>query len=144
MMPNHNPIASSRSHLGLGVDVGRTALQTVYVPPVALSETAFCDWIASAMVGQSIQYHEGLLLVDRSEAGSPLPTKERARLHAVARRAWIACELCLVHLFSLKVEEGHYRYIAVRSSSVLTPPEIRTRLHRAGCSSSAPASTVSH
>jgi hypothetical protein len=44
----------------------------------------------------------------------------------------------------LKVEEGHYRYIAVRSSSVLTPREIRTRLHRAGCSSPAPASTVSH
>jgi hypothetical protein len=144
MSPNHNLIATSRSHLGLGVEVGRTALQSVYVPPVALSETAFCDWIANATVGQSIQYHEGLLLVDRSESGSTLPTKDRARLHSVARRAWIACELCLVHLFSLKVAEGHYRYIAVRSSSVLTPSEIRTRLNRAGCSSSVPASTVSH
>lgn len=80
------------------------------------------------MVGQSIEYHEGFLLLDRSETVSELPTKERARLHAVARRAWIACELGLVHLVSLKVEEARYRYIAVRSTSTLKPPEIRTRL----------------
>jgi len=144
MLPNHELIATSRSHLGLSVDVGRAALQSVYVPPVALTEAGFCDWIASALVGQSIQYHEGLLLVDRSESSSTLPTKERARLHSIARRAWIACELGLVHLFSLKVADGHYRYIAVRSSSALTPHEIRTRLRKAGSGTTVPSTTASH
>lgn len=113
---------------GLVADVGRAGLRSLYKPAVPLTEGGFCDWIANAMVGQSIEYHEGFLLRDRSETVSELPTKERARLHAVARRAWIACELGLVHLVSLKVEEARYRYIAVRSTSTLKPPEIRTRL----------------
>ena len=130
----------SRTPLGLGVDVGKAALQSVYVPPVALTETGFCDWIAGALVGQSIQYHQGLLVLDRSESCSGLSTKERQRLHSVARRAWIACELGLVHLFSLKVADGHYRYIAVRSRNVLTAAEIRNCLRK----STAPITPVAH
>ena len=121
-------IETSRSHLGLGVDIGRAALQPVYVPIEKLSEANLCDWVASALVGHCIQYHEGLLLRDRSESSSGLPTKERARIHSLARRAWIACELGLVHLFSQKVDDDHYRYLAMRSSTTLKPPEIRTQL----------------
>ena len=143
-MKAHNLIVTSRSHLGLSADVGRTTLQSVYVPATPLHEPSFCDWIAGALVGQSIQYHEGLLLVDRSETASALHTKDRARLHAVARRAWIACELGLVHLFSLKVSDGHYRYIAVRSSSALTPPEIRIRLRQPVNDAVAPIPCTAH
>jgi hypothetical protein len=100
----------------------------IYVPPVALSESGLCDWIASALVGQGIQYHDGHLVTDRSDAFSDLDAKERSRVHAVARRAWMACELGLVHLFSIRVGPEHFRYIAQRSRSKLTPPEIRTRL----------------
>lgn len=121
-------IETSRSHLGLGVDIGRAALQPIYVPIEKLSEANLSDWVASALVGHCIQYHEGLLLRDRSETSSDLTTKDRARIHFVARRAWIACELGLVHLFSKKVGEDHYRYLAMRSSSPLKPPEIRTQL----------------
>ena len=87
-----------------------------------------CDWIARARVGQAIQYHEGFLMLDRAEATSDLPAKDRTRLHAVARRAWIACELGLIHLFSQRVGDGHYRYFAVRSSTPLQSPDFRTRL----------------
>ena len=121
-------IETSCSHLGLGVDIGRAALKPVYVPIEKLSEANLCDWVASAQVGHCIQYHEGLLLRDRSETSSDLTTKDRARIHSVARRAWIACELGLVHLFSQKVGDDHYRYMAMRSSSPLKPPEIRTQL----------------
>ncbi len=100
----------------------------LYIPSTPLSEANLCDWIASAQVGYCIQYHEGLLLRDRSESSSGLPTKERARIHSLARRAWIACELGLVHLFSQKVDVDHYRYLAMRSSTTLKPPEIRTQL----------------
>ena len=131
-------VETTRSQLGLGVNAGAATLP-VYVPPEKLTETGLCDWMANALVGQSIQYHEGFLLLDRSDSGSGLASKDRNRLHALARRAWIACELGLVHLFSLKVSEGHYRYIAVRSASTLTPPEIRTRLRQVGTPSPVPA-----
>lgn len=131
-------IETSRSHLGLGVDIGRAALQPVYVPIEKLSEANLCDWVASALVGHCIQYHEGLLLRDRSETSSDLTTKDRARIHSVARRAWIACELGLVHLFSQKVGDNHYRYMAMRSSSPLKPPEIRTQLRIAQMAPSNP------
>lgn len=121
-------IKASRIHLGLGVDIGRAALQPVYVPIEKLSEANLSDWVASALVGNCIQYHDGLLLRDRSETTSELSTKERARIHAVARRAWIACELGLVHLFSQRVGEDQYRYLAMRSSSTIKPPEIRTQV----------------
>jgi hypothetical protein len=101
------------------------------LPDKPLTETAFCDWIARARVGQAIQYHEGCLMLDRMEATSELPTKDRTRLHAVARRAWLACELGLIHLFSDRLAEGHFRYFAVRSSTPLRSPDFRTRL-RAG------------
>jgi hypothetical protein len=128
MIYKNDLIETSRGHLGLGVDIGRAALQPVYIPIEKLSETNLCDWVASALVGHCIQYHEGLLLRDRSETNSDLTTKDRARIHSVARRAWIACELGLVHLFSQKVGDDHYRYLAMRSSSPLKPPEIRTQL----------------
>lgn len=131
-------IETSRSHLGLGVDIGRAALQPVYVPIEKLSEANLCDWVASALVGHCIQYHEGLLLRDRSETSSDLTPKDRARIHCVARRAWIACELGLVHLFSQKVGDDHYRYLAMRSSSPLKPPEIRTQLRIAQMAPSNP------
>ena len=100
----------------------------LYMPGAPLTEANLCDWIAGAQVGHAILYHEGLLLQDRSESSSRYPPKERARIHAVARRAWIACELGLVHLFSQRVESNHYRYLAIRSSTTLRPPEIRTQL----------------
>jgi len=137
-------VETTRSYLGLGVDVGKTALQAVYVPNEKLTEERFANWIGDALVGQSIQYHEGFLLLDRSESGSGLGTKERNRLHSVARRAWIACELGLVHLFSLKVADGHYRYIAIRSSSKLTPPEIRARLRKTNASTAVETPETTH
>jgi hypothetical protein len=125
-------VETTRGYLGLGVDVGKTALRAVYVPTEKLTEERFANWIGDALVGQSIQYHEGFLLLDRSESSSGLAAKERIRLHSIARRAWIACELGLVHLFSLKLADGNYRYIAIRSGSKLTPPEIRNRIRKAG------------
>ena len=141
-MPVNNMIATTRQHLGLG-DIGAIAAEPPYKPSVA-TEGLFSDWIAVALVGQAIQYHEGFLLIDRSESHSSLPAKERARVHAVARRAWIACELGLVHLFSQRVSDHHYRYLAVRSGSTLTPPEIRTRLRKSGSTSTAALNPTTH
>lgn len=125
-------IETTHAYLGVPQKLSSDAnAAEVYVPTAAPTEANLCDWIASAAAGNAIQYHEGLLLRDRSEVASDFPVKERARIHAVARRAWIACELGLVHLFSQRVEDDHYRYLAVRSASSLKAPEIRNRLRSA-------------
>ena len=77
-------IEISRSHLGLVAPEPLGGARPFYSPGVAVTETIFCDWVASAQVGHCIQYHEGLLLRDRSEISSELNTKERARLNSVA------------------------------------------------------------
>ena len=118
----------SRSQLGLVLPESPGSARPFYSLGVAVTEANLCDWIASALVGHCIQYHEGLLLRDRSETSSDLAPQDRARIHAVARRAWIACELGLVHLFSQKVGENHYRYLAMRSGSTLKPASIRHQL----------------
>lgn len=115
---SHLPSVPPDPVVALSLPVGVCA-----VPRRPLTEVQLCDWIADARVGEAIQYHEGFLLQDRSEATSPLSAKERVRLHAVARRAWIACELGLVHLFSVKVGEGHYRYLALRSGQSIPSAE---------------------
>jgi hypothetical protein len=121
---------ATRNHFQLDPQGSALTVQAVYEPPNPVTEAVLCDWIADARAGHAIKYHEGHLLVDRSELSSVLPPKDRARLHAMARRAWIACELGLVHLFSQKVGEGHYRYLAVRAATPLAPPQIRTRLRQ--------------
>lgn len=125
-------IETTHAYLGLPQKDSRYAKAAeVYVPTAAPTEANLCDWVASASAGNAIQYHEGMLLRDRSEVASEFPVKERARIHAVARRAWIACELGLVHLFSQRVDEDHYRYLAIRSNSSLKAPDIRARLRTA-------------
>jgi len=100
---------------------GPRSLPHLEIPAVPLTEGDLCDWIANALRGEAIEYHRGFLLMDRSERGSRLPKHDRIRLHAVARRAWIACELGLVHLFSVRLGENHYQYLAVRSGHRMKP-----------------------
>jgi hypothetical protein len=100
----------------------------LYLPATPLTEAALCDWIATSVPGERLQYHQGLLLVDRSEATSPFPSRERQRIHAVAKRAWNACELGLVHLVSQRVEFFVFRYIAVRARMTPDAAQVRKQL----------------
>lgn len=100
----------------------------LYVPATPLTEATLCDWIAQALPGERLQYHQGLLLVDRSEANSPYPPKERQRIHAVAKRAWHACELGLVHLVSQRTAPFEFAYIAVRARMTPLASQVRKQL----------------
>ena len=131
MVDSHPTIKTPGMEPAPKLEAGVVTLQEPLVPVGKLTEAALCEWIATALVGQSIQYHEGYLMVDRFGASGALTATERHRLHAVARRMWIACELGLVHLFSKKIGSCHYKYLAVRSASTLTPAEIRKRLKQA-------------
>ena len=102
--------------------------KTLFVPTQPLTEGALCDWIANATTGEQLQYHYGLLLVDRSEGNSGYSAKERQRIHAVARRAWHACELGLVHLVSQRIEPFVFRYIVVRARMTPIASQVRKQL----------------
>jgi hypothetical protein len=99
-----------------------------HLPAKPLTEATLCDWIAQALPGERIQYHQGLLLVDRSETSSPHPLKERQRIHSVAKRAWHACELGLVHLVSQRVEPFVFRYLAERARMTPNASQARKQL----------------
>lgn len=131
MFSTHAPICLTASPQMMCANVGCAGLHTAQTPSTPLTETSLCDWIASARIGETIQYHEGFLWMDRAESSSTLSAKARTTLHAVAKRAWIACELGLVHLYSIRIAECHYRYLAVRSGSTIQPAEIRARLRNA-------------
>ena len=131
LLSNPNLSTTSHGRPYVSMSMGQTGSCSPQVPAKPINEGELCDWIANALVGESIQYHEGLLFIDRSATTSTLTTQQRNRLHATARRAWIACELGLIHLFSQKVSDGHYRYIAVRACCGLTPRDIRSRLRNA-------------
>jgi len=105
-----SPIGKSKGGL-----LDFTKISEDFNPEKPLDEAGLCDWIAAASTGDSIVYHRGYLLVDRSETSSQLVPSDRKRINQLARRAWIACELGLVHLFSQRVGEEKYRYIAVKS-----------------------------
>ena len=107
------------------------ALGPIWVPLEPLSEALFCDWIAQASSGDRIQYHEGHLLVDRSESFSMLPKAQRQALDLLARRAWIAMELGLAHLMSHRCAINHYQYIAVRSVQSVRDPGLVIRVREA-------------
>lgn len=100
----------------------------LYVLSKPVTEEALCDWIATAVAGERLQYHQGLLLLDRSHANSSFPSKERQRINAVAHRAWRACELGLVHLVSQRLEPFVFRYIAIRSRMTPKKSQIREQL----------------
>jgi hypothetical protein len=98
------------------------------IPAKPLTEKALCDWIGSASAGERIQYHQGLLLVDRSASQSTYPVKEQKRIRAVAERAWRACELGLIHLVSRRIAPFVFAYIAVRSLRSPAAPRQREQL----------------
>lgn len=86
---------------------------------LGLDEGEFCDWIATASSGKSIEYHRGFLLSDRSGANGAYSIKDQQRISALARRAWIGAELGLLHLYSERLGEAWYRYVAVRANTTL-------------------------
>jgi hypothetical protein len=104
-VPGHLPIANPRPIENDGGD--------------AIDEGAFCDWIASASAGETLEYHRGYLICDRSGANGVYNIKDQQRISTLARRAWIGAELGLLHLYSERLGESWYRYLAVRSNTTL-------------------------
>lgn len=91
-------------------------------PDRPLMAFRFREWLETARRGQAIEYHEGYLWVDRFPGGL-LMDEEARRIDQVARAAWAAQEAGAVLLFSRRIGEARFSYIAVRTDVPATVME---------------------
>lgn len=93
-------------------------------PIAVLSENAFADRLADAVVGEAIVYHVGLLARDRTSAVSDLPENHRIELNAIAARAMRLFLAGRVTLVQRRVDTERCAYLAIvcRQPRRLHPP----------------------
>jgi hypothetical protein len=100
-----------------------------------LSAAALSAWVARASPGERLEYHRGLLAIDRIKGTSALKDAERRKLAAVAGQALALADGGKLHLLQERHGDGDYSYWAVARAS---PPSVVERVP--GPSSIAPRS----
>jgi hypothetical protein len=78
-----------------------------------LSVAALRAWIVRARPGEWLEYHRGLLAIDRVEGASSLKEPERRKLAAVADQALALADRGKLHLLQERHGNGDYSYWAV-------------------------------
>ena len=79
--------------------------------PISLA--AFRAWLARAKPGERLEYHRGLLALDRVKGTSSLREAERRRLAAVADHASVLAGRGKLHLLQERHGDADYSYWAV-------------------------------
>jgi hypothetical protein len=98
---------------------------------VPLSVAALRAWVVRARPGEWLEYHRGLLAIDRIKGMSSLKEPERRKLAAVADHALALAGEGKLHLLQERHAYGDYSYWAVartRARSIEQVP-IRFRKH---------------
>ena len=81
--------------------------------PFCLTESELCSWLGGAASGDALEYHRGVLALDRSPLASRLPKADQAELERVARRAFWAAEQGLAHLVQRRRGPDDYSYLMI-------------------------------
>ncbi len=92
-------------------------------PAYAIDKTRFEAWLKTAHPGSLIEYHRGLLVIDRQQKIDAPDTRMRAELHRLARRAIRGAEQSLVHLVQQRHGREDFSYLAIKARPV--PPRKR-------------------
>ena len=79
--------------------------------PVSLA--GFRAWLSRAKPGERLEYHRGLLALDRAKGVSSLKEAERRKLTAVADHASALAGRGKVHLLQQRHGDADYSYWAV-------------------------------
>ena len=82
-------------------------------PDEPLTDIDLCAWIAQALPGDILEYHRGILAIDRDAEMSKLGADESERIDHLADRAYAAFEQDLVVLVQERLDPYRYRYLAV-------------------------------
>jgi hypothetical protein len=85
---------------------------------VPLSAAALSAWVARARPGERVEYHRGLLAIDRTKGTSALKDAERRKLVAVADHTLALSNEGRLHLIQERHGDGDYSYWAVARSPV--------------------------
>lgn len=80
---------------------------------IAMPEVELCAWLGSALPGDRLAYHRGVLCRDCSPTNSRLDEKNRAELQRVARRARLASDMGLAYLVQRRNGPDDYTYLVI-------------------------------
>ena len=99
------------------------------IPPatqasLSLREEDFCGWIGQADPGDRLEYHRGLLAVDRRENLSLLGNADRLELCAIADRALALADEGRLLLVQKRHGPGDYSYLAIMSKRPSQPTAV--------------------
>lgn len=86
-------------------------------PPSEWDADRFCDWLASALPGDRIEYHRGFLSMDRTAATRRLPEPSRRHLEQLAGVVLEFAQNRRVHLIQRRLGDDQYSYIAVKTGA---------------------------
>jgi hypothetical protein len=78
-----------------------------------INEIELCCWLSQASPGETIEYHRGFLVVDRTPLGQPMTPTDRRELDRTGKRAMRLAQQGLVHLVQRRHGPDDYSYLAV-------------------------------
>jgi hypothetical protein len=81
-----------------------------------LTAARFCSWLARSVPGAALEYHRGLLALDRSPA-SELKHEERRMVARLADAALQAAEEGRVHLVQHRNGVFDFSYVAIKAAA---------------------------
>ncbi len=118
-----------------------TRLDLVVSPFVVLiDEDRFIDWLVEAEQGAKLVYYRGHLAHDRMPSAQILSKSNRADLHALAHRVFVAHEQGLVMPIQKRLGPRDWLYCAIRADRLCG----RRTMRAATAIASAPAGIALH
>ena len=94
---------------------------------LVLPVAQFRAWLARAEPGEWLEYHRGLLALDRTKGTSSLKEAERRRLAAVADHALVLAARGGLHLLQERHRNGDYSYWAVARTPARPIEQVSSR-----------------
>lgn len=78
-----------------------------------VNEIDFCAWLSQAAPGEILEYHKGLLCLDRGGFETDRNNKLSQTLNQVANRAYDLAEKGFVHLVQRRLGPDTFSYMAI-------------------------------
>ena len=83
-----------------------------------IDRVGFEAWLKTARPGGRIEYHRGLLSVDRQPKLNSSDNEKRSELHRLAARVLSAAEQGLVHLVQRRRGAEDFSYLAIKAGKI--------------------------
>ena len=92
---------------------------SAHIPPprtLSVRDDEFQAWLRNAEPGARIEYHRGVLNIDRQRISSPFSERRRRDLEAVADRIYVLAARGRLFLIQERHGENDFSYIAVMAT----------------------------